>query len=209
MIAYGYKDNIYLNITNACTMKCFYCIKDKWAYRYRGYDLRLRKEPGYPQVIRSFKAALSRGGPTGRGGRVAEVVFCGYGEPTMRLGVLKKVASYLKGNSFKVRINTNGHGNLIHKRNIVPELAGIVDSIYVSLNAENPKKYFEMHNPKFGPGAFRGVLDFVKECRKYIPEVVVTTVALPGIDVKKCEKIAKSLGAGFIKRQYLEEYEER
>ena len=29
MIAYRYKNSIYLNITNACTMRCFYCIRDK------------------------------------------------------------------------------------------------------------------------------------------------------------------------------------
>ena len=178
-------------------MRCFYCIRDKWSYQFRGNNLRLKKEPSYEQIIKPLKSALVKNKD------VKEVVFCGYGEPMLRIGILRRVAQYLKQNCYNVRINTNGHGNLIHKRNVLPELKGLIDSIYVSLNAENEKKYFEMNRPRFGIGTFKAVLNFIKLCRKYAPDVAVTTVKAPGVDLVKCKKIARSFGVKFIMRPYL------
>ena len=138
---------------------------------------------------------------------IKEVVFCGYGEPTLRLRLVKTVARHLKKSSVFVRINTNGHGSMIHKRNICPELKGIVDRVSVSLNASNARDYYKIHKPAFGLKTFNGVIDFVKECRKYIPEVVLTTLRMPGIDIKKCRRLARMLGVEFSVRPYLAEYE--
>ncbi|MFN3966486.1 MAG: TatD family nuclease-associated radical SAM protein [Endomicrobiia bacterium] len=198
-IVYKYKNNLYINITNRCTMHCSYCIKYKWKWKFRGYNLKLNREPTYREIISAINRNL-------RG--VKEYVFCGYGEPTIRFELLKKVAGYLKRKNKIVRINTNGHGNLINKRNICPEMKGLIDKISISLNADTPEKYFVLHRPKFGQKTFNSVLSFIKECKKYIPEVIMTTINLPDIDIRKCQKIAEKLKVKFVVRPYLEEYED-
>jgi TatD DNase family protein len=106
----------------------------------KGYNLRLQTEPSAQELICEI------GDPT----RFDEVVFCGYGEPTLRLGVIKEVARAVKARGGRIRLNTNGHGNLIHKRNILPDLAGLVDAVSVSLNAENAEKYLAICKPAYG-----------------------------------------------------------
>jgi TatD DNase family protein len=130
------------------------------------------------------------------------VVFCGFGEPLIRLDLVKEIAKGLKSRGMTVRIDTNGHGNLIHKRNILPELKGLVDSMSISLNAENEEKYFNICHPSFGKETYLKVIEFIKEAKKYIPEVNVSVVGLPGVDIEKCKSIARELGAGFRLREY-------
>jgi TatD DNase family protein len=134
-----------------------------------------------------------------------EVVFCGYGEPLIRLDAVIEICKWLKVKGKRVRIDTNGHGNLIHKRNIVPELEGLVDSISISLNAQNRKVYNEVCRPGFGEDAFDAIIEFAKECKKYIPEVELTVVGIPNIDVKAAKKIADDLGISFRIRTYYEQ----
>ena len=101
--------------------------------------------------------------------RYAEIVFCGYGEPLLRLDVVKAVAAEVKRRGGNVRIDTNGHGNLIYKRNILPELAGLVDAVSVSLNAQNAEIYDRISQPKFGIETYEAVKDFIREANKIHP----------------------------------------
>ncbi|MBI5057698.1 MAG: YchF/TatD family DNA exonuclease [Nitrospirae bacterium] len=181
-IAYQIRDSLYLNITNKCTNKCGFCVKSRTSY-VKGHNLRLEKEPSALQVIKAIKDPKA----------YKEIVFCGIGEPLLRLDIVKKVSAWVKQNGGKVRINTNGQGNLIHGKNILPELQGIVDSISISLDAEDEKKYDKICRPSI-KGAFKGVLSFVKEAVKIIPEVKVSVVKIPGIDVDKCARLAEELG---------------
>jgi TatD DNase family protein len=185
VIAYKIRDRLYLNITNRCTNKCSFCIRFHTDY-VKGHNLRLEHEPSEDDVKKEI------GDPS----QYKEVVFCGYGEPLLRLDLVKGVATWIKQNNGKVRINTNGHGNLIHGRNILPELKGIVDSISISLDAHDEETYNRICRPAF-QNAFGEVLNFIKEAKKFIPEVRVTVVTLEGIDVEKCRKIAEDLGVGF------------
>ncbi|MFQ6111834.1 MAG: TatD family nuclease-associated radical SAM protein, partial [Nitrospinota bacterium] len=104
----------------------------------------------------------------------------------------------------KVRLNTNGLGNLIHGRNILPELHGLIDDLSVSLNAENEAKYLKVCKPQFGEGSYAKVIEFIREAKLYIPEVGVTAVDMPGyIEVGECERIAREeLGVNFRLREY-------
>ena len=155
-------------------------------------DLRLVEEPSAEQVIKEI----------GDPGRYAEIVFCGYGEPLLRLDVVKAVAAEVKRRGGRVRIDTNGHGNLIHKRNIVPELAGLVDAVSVSLNAQNAGVYEKLSQPKFGIAAYEAVKEFIREARKHIPDVTATVVSAPEVDLEACRRIAEELGAKFRVREY-------
>ena len=126
----------------------------------------------------------------------------------MKLDILKEVAKYIKENykNVKVRINTNGHANFVYKRNIVPELKGLIDEISVSLNGESAEEYDELSKPKFA-GAYEEVKKFIKACSdEGIPVVASVVEGYKGrhINLEKCEKIAADLGAKFRAREWIE-----
>ena len=182
-VAYKIRASLYLNITNRCTNECSFCIRF-YSDFVKGHMLRLAKEP----TAEELKSAI--GNPTA----YKEVVFCGYGEPLLRLDVVRDVASWVKAKGGRVRINTNGHGNLIHGRNILPELAGLIDSISVSLDAHDAETYERLCKPAF-KNAFEGVMDFIREAKKHIPDVEASVVEAEGVDIEKCREIAEGLGA--------------
>jgi TatD DNase family protein len=184
-IAYKIRDSLYLNITNRCTNRCAFCIRFHSDY-VKGHNLRLSHEPTEEEVIQAI------GDPA----RYQEIVFCGYGEPMLRLDLIKNVARWIKQHGGKVRINTNGHGNLIHKRNILPELQGIVDRISISLDAQDEGTYNRICKPEFG-NAYHEVLNFIREAKNVIPDVSVTVVTASGIDIEQCKRTAEKLGVGF------------
>ena len=182
-IAYRIRDSLYLNVTNRCTNTCTFCVRYYTDF-VKGHNLRLTHEPTAEELIEAI------GDPT----LYREVVFCGYGEPMLRLDVVKTVAKWIKERGVKVRVNTNGHGNVIHKRNILPELAGLVDCVSVSLNTDTEEKYIEYCQPAFA-GAYQAMKDFIRLATKHIPEVVVTALTLPSVDIDECRSIAEGLGA--------------
>jgi|Deesub1362A_J573_1020465.scaffolds.fasta_scaffold00013_116 TatD DNase family protein len=180
-VAYKIRDSLYLNITNRCTNKCSFCVRFHSDY-VKGHNLRLSEEP----TAEELKAAI--GDPKA----YKEVVFCGYGEPLLRLDVVKEVSAWIKEKGGFVRINTNGHGNLIHRRNILPELKGMVDSISVSLDAHDKETYEKLCMPAFN-NAFDEVINFIKEAKKHIPEVQATVVEMEDVDMEKCRRLASEL----------------
>lgn len=181
-IAYKIRESLYLNITNRCTNKCTFCVRFRSDF-VKGHNLRLEYEPTVDELKRAI------GDPK----KFKEVVFCGYGEPMLRLDVVKQIALWVKENGGRVRVNTNGHGNLIHKRNILPELQGLVDSMSISLDAHDEVTYERICRPAF-KNSFSGVLDFIKEAKKYIPDIQITVVEMEDVDIEKCREIADSLG---------------
>ena len=129
-----------------------------------------------------------------------EVVFCGFGEPTEALDVLKQSAKLIKEKyNMPIRINTNGLGSLVNERDIVPELKGLVDTISVSLNTPNADEYHRLVRSKFGEKSFDAMIDFTKECTKYIPNVVMTTVetTITHEEEKQCQEICDRVGAKY------------
>ncbi|MEW6116380.1 MAG: TatD family hydrolase [Nitrospirota bacterium] len=181
-IAYKIRDSLYLNVTNRCTSKCVFCVRFSSDF-VKGHNLRLEKEPTEEEL----KQAI--GDPR----RYKEVVFCGYGEPLLRLDLIKSLASWIKEKGGRVRINTNGHGNIIHKRNVLPELQGLVDSLSVSLDAQDEGTYNKVCKPVFA-NAFTEVVNFIREATKYIPDVQATVVAMDGVDIEKCRALTDELG---------------
>ncbi len=192
-IAYRIRNSLYLNITNRCSNRCTFCAKFD-DFTVKGHNLLLEGEPTFEEVM----AAV--GQPEG----IDEVVFCGYGEPLLRLELVKQVAGALKARGYQIRINTDGQANLAHGRDILPELAGLVDSISVSLNASDSATYSRLCNTPFGEAGFSGVCDFIRSAPAHIPQVVATVVTVPGIDVEACRALAESLGAEFRVREYTE-----
>ena len=137
----------------------------------------------------------------------SEVIFCGYGEPMLKFEVLRQVAKYIKETypEIKIRVNTNGHANFIYKKNVVPELVGLVDEFSVSLNASNAEEYDELSQPKF-ENAYEEVKKFIKCSADAGIETVASIVdGYKGrrLDVEKCREIAESLGAKLRVREWI------
>jgi TatD DNase family protein len=102
-----------------------------------------------------------------------------------------------------IRVNTNGHGYLLHVgRDIVGELkAAGVDKVSVSLNAGDEETYNEVCKPAFA-GAYKAVLEFIKKAKAKL-EVEVTAVTTPEVDLHKVEDLAKHMGVRFRLRQHI------
>jgi TatD DNase family protein len=162
----------------------------------KGHNLRLESEPSSDEIIAAIPPDVHI--------KYKEVVFCGYGEPTLRLDVIKDVCKHLKQKDMTIRINTNGHANLIANRSVAKELKGLVDNVSVSLNALDPKEYQRVCQSQFGEEAFGQVLEFIKDAKEHLPYVEITTVVRPGIDVKPYQDFACKLGVDFRARIYNE-----
>jgi TatD DNase family protein len=189
-IIYEIRNALYLNVSNKCTNQCDFCVKFHTSY-VKGHNLRLSREPTAEEIIKAIDDPK----------KFKEVVFCGLGEPLLRLELVKQVSSWIKQKGGRVRINTNGHGNLIHGRNILPELKDTVDSLSISLDAEDEKKYQDICKPVF-KNAFQSVVSFIKEAKKYIPEVIITVVDIPEIDIDRCKLLAEELGVELRTRKF-------
>jgi len=172
VLAYQIRNSLYLNITNACTADCVFCPRTTEPV-VKGYDLRLARDPEPWKVIQAVGDPLI----------YDEIVFCGFGEPTLRLDALLEISRWLNEKHAYIRLNTNGHGNLIHKRSIVADLARVIDEVSVSLNAATAEEYERVMRTPFGREAFGEVIQFIRECRNLIPKVAVTAVDFPGFDV--------------------------
>ncbi|NYT19577.1 MAG: radical SAM protein [Methanosarcinales archaeon] len=188
-ICYEAHGNLYLNITNRCSASCVFCIRDGSDGVY-GYDLRLKKEPSVGDILEKLESMDLD--------KYREVVFTGFGEATLRLDVVLEVTRWLKGRGVKVRIDTNGHAQLLYpERNVVAELkeAG-VDEVSVSLNAESKSKYDEICRPAY-EGSYDAMLNFTRDAIAAGIQTRMTVVGFNDIDIEKCEKIAKDIGAAF------------
>lgn len=182
---------LYVNVTNRCNASCVFCDREGYA-SVAGYNLRMSKsqEPSAEVYIKEI------GDPK----KYSEVVFCGFGEPTIRLDIIKEVAKYVKENGGRTRLNTNGHGNFINKRNILPELKGLIDSISISLNSADPDQYAKLM--KVDKSLFYEMVNFTKEAKKYIDDVIVTIVDLREVDEQKARKFTEEeLGVRFRERE--------
>lgn len=199
-LAYLLDGKIYINLTNRCTNDCIFCLRND-KDDVCGQTLWLDDENSTANdVIEQFEKIYLKK-PS------KEVIFCGYGEPMLKFEVLKEVASYIKKNypDIKIRVNTNGHANFVYKRNIVPELKGLVDEFSVSLNGATKEEYDEYSQPKFEE-AYEEMKKFIKACSdENIPVVASVVEGYKGshLDLEKCEKIANELGAKFRVREWI------
>ena len=196
-ITYKVKNGIYVNMTNRCPCACTFCLRKNGEGVYGSDPLWLDREPTVEEVCRDVdKWELSE---------YSEVVFCGYGEPTERLDDILAVAKYIKSKSnIKIRINTNGLSDLIHGEPTAKRLAGLIDSVSVSLNATNKDDYLKVVRPKFGIESYDAMLAFTKDATKYVPEVVMTVVDVVTSKEEQDKSLAicDSLGAKLRIRPY-------
>ena len=183
IITYEVDNGLYVNVTNKCTNKCSFCVRTIADGHYG--ELWLEKEPTKEEILDSI---LSRNLD-----KYSEIVFCGYGEPTIRLYDILYVSSKVKAKSnIKIRINTNGHANMIFKKDVTPLLKGVIDSLSISLNTADANSYLNLCKPCFGTEAYEGLLDFANKASNYVDEVMLSVVktTIPDEDIEKCKEIA-------------------
>ena len=191
-VSYRIRNSLYLNVTNRCTNVCTFCAK-RGDFHVKGHYLKLPGEPGVEQMVAEV------GDPT----VYDEIVFCGFGEPLLRLQEVKEVAALLKGKGARIRVNTDGLANLVHGRNVLPELEGLVDALSVSLNAPDAETYARICPNRYGEASFPALLDFLREATKIVTSVTATAVALPALDTGAVRRLAESIeGVTFRLRAY-------
>lgn len=190
-ITYRLRNSLYINLTIRCNADCVFCDRKGEAV-IKGNNLRITREPGAGEVIEAI------GDPT----KFDEVVFCGFGEPTIRLDTVKEISRWVKTRGGRTRLNTDGHGNVINKRNILPELVGLIDAVSISLNSTDPIQYGELMRID-GEKYFAAMVDFAREAVKVIPKVVMTIVDLQGVDREKARRLVEEeIGATFSTRPF-------
>ncbi len=191
---YELDGSLYINLTNRCSNDCKFCVRNGKT-TYYGHKLWLSKEPTVWDVVSQID-----------GKKCNEVVFCGFGEPTFRIKELVDIAKILKEKGYKIRLNTNGHGNLINGEDITERLKGAVDKVNVSLNAPDQDEYFSVCRPVFGENAFAELIDFAKKCQEKGIDVNFSIVDCIGEKkVAKCKKLAKEIGIPLRVRKMIED----
>ncbi|MDD5628038.1 MAG: TatD family nuclease-associated radical SAM protein [Elusimicrobia bacterium] len=200
-VAYPFKNGIYLNVTNRCPTACRFCIKRLLKWRFERWNFRL--SGGEPSVARILEACAA----AADGRRFSEIVFCGYGESTYRLPDLPEICAALRRRhpGARLRLNTVGLGSLIWGRDITAELAGLIDSVAVSLNTADGAQWARLLAPlpPFRQKGFAAAQDFVRGCAAAGLQTTVTAVRLPGVDMPAVRRLAASLGAAFRPRPVL------
>lgn len=197
VILYEVHSGLYINMTNKCPCACVFCLRQDRDEMENSGSLWLDREPTVDEVIAEFdKFDMTK---------YEEVVFCGFGEPTERLDDLLKVAEFVKKTyDIPIRINTNGLSDLIYNKDTAPMFEGLIDTVSISLNTPNRERYFELTRSKFGIESFDAMLRFAGNVKKYVKNVVLTTVSttLSAEEEAECAKICENLGVTYRIRPF-------
>jgi TatD DNase family protein len=185
-LAYALEGRLYLNVTDRCNADCVFCHRRSDPV-VRGHDLSMPGEPPAEALVRA----------AGDVSPYEEVVFCGFGEPTLRLDTVTAVARALRPRARRLRLNTNGLGSLHHGRDVAAELAPLLDAVSISLNTADPAQYKSLCRPEGGEAAFPAVCAFVRASVRAGLETTCTAVDLPEVDAEAARALARRLGASF------------
>lgn len=195
-ITYELGKSLYVNITNRCSNACTFCIRKDEPTINGIDDLWLEKEPTKEEILEDIlKRDLSK---------YKELVFCGYGEPSYRLDEICEIAKEVKTkHPIPTRLNTNGHGNLIFKKDMTPYLKDAIDTVSISLNAKNKEEYNALCRPAF-EDAYDALLEFARLAGRYAKVVLTIVDILPEEDQEACRRVSNSVGAELRIRSYID-----
>lgn len=195
-ILYPVGKHLYVNLTNQCPCACTFCIRQNGDGAYGSDSLWLSHEPTIEEIRAAFSAwKLSD---------FTELVFCGYGEPTMALDRLLATAEYAKSleDCPPIRLNTNGLSDLIHGKKTAYLLEGLVDTVSISLNAGTEQAYMAVTRPKWD-NAFAAMQQYAEDCKRFVSQVMFTVVdVIPQAEIEAAQAVADQLGIPLRVRQY-------
>ena len=188
---------LYVNLTNKCSNGCDFCVRNE-RDSYYGYYLWLKN--GDPTV----EKVIAQANALGELSKYKEAVFCGFGEPTYKVTEMVALCDYFHSKGLKTRLNTNGQGNLINKRDIVPELKDKIDLVNVSLNASCAEKYQPICRSQFGENGFTALVEFAKTCkRNNLPCRFSIVNCIGEEEVNACKRLAQSVNVPLYIRDYI------
>ena len=191
--------NLYINLTNKCSNACDFCVRNERASYYGNY---LWLKNGDPSADKVMAVANGYGDLT----RFKEAVFCGFGEPTYKVAEMLALCDYFHEKGLKTRLNTNGQGNLINKRDITPELKGKIDFVNISLNASCYEKYQPICRSQYREAGFESMIEFAKLCRRNGIDCRFSIVDCIGEEeVQACKYLAESVKIPLYVRKYITE----
>lgn len=198
-ITYIVDGSLYVNMTNRCSNRCEFCIRNNGDGAYGSDSLWLEREPTLEETLESvFSHDLTA---------FPELIFCGYGEPSYRLPDAVAVARAVKEKhpSIRIRINTNGHSDLIWNKDTAPMYEGAFDVVSISLNTPNPQRYQEICHSKFGEESHSALISFAERVKCYVPKVILSVVreTLTETEIEECQRIADKAGVTLRIRDYI------
>ena len=191
---------LYINLTNRCPNACAFCLRTHGDGVGDADSLWLEREPTKEEIWADLEKRRLSDYP--------ELIFCGYGEPTCRLGDMLWLCGKIRQvSSISIRINTNGLSDLINGGRTARQFDGLVDTISISLNASTAEKYEALCHSEFGLNAFPAILQFTREVGVYVPQVVLTVVDndMSPEELNACRRLAQECGAHFRVRSYIED----
>lgn len=195
--AYILDGNLYINLTNKCSNGCDFCVRNERTSYYGNYLWLRHGDPTPEKVIAQVNGF-------GDLKRFKEAVFCGFGEPTYRVAEMVALCDYFHEKGLATRLNTNGQGNLINKRDIVPELKGKLDLVNVSLNAASSEKYKKICRSQYGESGFEAMIEFAKLCKRNGVNCRFSIVDCIGEEeVEACKRLAESVKVPLYIRKYI------
>lgn len=198
-----------INFTNKCPNACIFCVRDintGWG----NDNLYLYRDPTVEEVKQAIFKEISS-----RTDEVSLVKFCGYGEPLLRSTEIIEITKFIREilPKTKIQINTSGwpfylYGNI----NLNDYKNAGITSFSISINAPNKELYNKITRPgvyDIEEKAFENTLKFIKECVTYQFKTKCTLVnieLLKNNDIIETEKIVKNLGANFIARNFIGDF---
>lgn len=187
-IFYPIGESLYVNLTNKCPCRCVFCVRDEHETVGNNNSLWLDHDPSMEEIKEDLERFDLKD--------YKEIVFCGFGEPMMRMDDLIETAKYIKSKAdIKTRINTNGLGDLIHEKNTAECIKDCIDSVSISLNAPDKESYCRVTRPKFGEQSFEAMLKFAEECRDCGINIAFSVVdEITPEEIEKSKELAESLG---------------
>lgn len=182
-LVYPMDGRLYVNITGMCNASCVFCIRNRQD-GIGGYNLRHRSEPSREEVL----SAMSVTDPAG----YDEVVFCGYGEPTMRPDLLCEAADFARSAGGKTRLNTNGLclGHMTLRE--TEAMLGRFDRVSVSLNASGASEHARVC-PGASASGWEDLMGFVRLVNRLRMPALLTAVEGSGADIPKVRALAERL----------------
>ena len=187
-IFYPIGESLYVNLTNKCPCRCVFCVREEHETVGNNNSLWLDHDPSMEEIKEDLERFDLKD--------YKEIVFCGFGEPMMRMYDLIETAKYIKSKAdIKTRINTNGLGDLIHEKNTAECIKDCIDSVSISLNAPDKESYCRVTRPKFGEQSFDAMLKFAEECRDCGINIAFSVVdEITPEEIEKSKELAESLG---------------
>ena len=198
-ITYVVGDSLYVNVTNRCSNRCDFCIRNNGDGAYGSESLWLIREPTKSEILASILSHDL--------GAYRELVFCGYGEPTYRLEDAVKIAKAVKEKypKMQIRINTNGHSDLILGKDTAEMYFGAFDTVSISLNTPNPTRYQEICHSIYGEKSHEALISLAKRVKAFVPNVILSVVreTLTEEEIEQCRAIAEAAGVTLRIRDYI------